>query len=950
MRPRLMATRPGVYRVRLQVTEIGRGSRAATRSDRMSRAATSAPLTPVNTTSVDDVDVCVTPTDDPMGLPIHTITSSGAIQVGSTTYPMQAGAWMQILVLNQTCPKPAISDTFYTPQQLGQAKSMLDDLPAANHDLVIISVPRAENLVYPNRWHPNVKPNVDYKTLNAIVGAIGGVAATPDGWLRLSDAHFSIIGQKGTPAGQAWQSAGMHAPGPSQPTPNGSLDGYLQMVHGNAYSYVSPTYLPIDTEAPGSDGYTHNAIRVGSQTFNSATIAGGDTGAQLVVLDSTATHLLAQATYTLVTSGGAAVDGSAGNPAGGDYGTGVKGLAATMQYYDRNTLGPALVILQTFGQGQSRGDTPNGSPSWANDNVNAADLRSWDGRAFISPGDNNTPGADNTNEALYNVWNPGYPTVAGQVGSLTSGAGHDIVAGFGDGQNNNGTPNGGLTVVASTHPYDGRQNFVQGQTGHVKSNPRVVGTLTRTRQGQWTVQTASDSPAFAPSELWQTAFAAPEPWPYTSPSSEVSATEAQQYQAAEAYIAGRLWPGSGITDVRAQYLLKSSDDWEDNARITQAMTYPANDANPGFSPAQFSTMQTQLVTEMGYVDQIEHLVNQWKRIFTDNGFTGYVNLQQIANTVVDDATRNHDNALKKTTDLNWLEIGDYSLEVGSSIIGFTPLAEAAEPMGLLANVLGLASASMGSEPGSGESRFDSTAIWDRADQLGYDLVKRMQNNDAALNHLEDLFIGNWAKLRRAGQNASGAWAYGTAVQRTMKQALAVTTTQEFYKALLPLTYQQWVIDPNGTGAEDPMWGGGDGRALPGRGYRCWSDGDDAYPSPPKSHPFSISPDGGLSYAGIHGWNAPASTTWPAAGNQTWYELRVLKSIQDPMKVVTVSHRGDNPTIWHRGASPPASLVNGLFEPINAADDSGLPTQLGLNKTAFYGDYGNGWGWRKAVCS
>jgi hypothetical protein len=621
-----------------------------------------------------------------------------------------------------------------------------------------------------------------------------------------------------------------------------------------------------------------------------------------------------------------------------------------MQYFDRTTITPALVILQTFGQGQWYGNTPNGSPSWANDNVSAPDLGSWDGRDFVK-----SDGTNNPNNALYGRWNPGYPTVAGQVGSLTSGAGHDLVAGFGDGQNNNGTPNGGLTVVASTHPYDGRQNFVQGQTGQVKSNPRMVGTLTRTQQGQWTVETASDSPAFAPSELWQTAFAAPKPWPYTSAGpapdgSDVTAAQARQYQAAEGYIAGRLWPGQ--TDVRAQYVLKKSDDWDDDARrvTPQNMPYPTNGPALGFSQQQFSTLQQQLATEMGYVAQINNLVGQWQKIFTQNAFNGYVDLQGIARQVVDNAQANHEKFEKETTDLNWLDIGDYSLDVGASIIGFTPLAEAAEPMGLLANVLGLASASMGSEGNKGGSRFDSEAIWDRSDQLGADLVQRMNKTTDALAHIEDLFLGNWAKLQRAGQNSSGAWAYGTTVQRAMKQSLAVTTTQAFYEALLPLTYTQWVIDPNATGAtDDPQWGPS-ARTLPGRGYRCWSAGDGNYPNPPGGHPFAKSPDGALSHAGIHGWNPPASTTWPAAANQSWYELRVLKSTQDPMQIERWDSRGNNPTIEHQGANPPASLVDPLFEPINPADDSGLPTQLGLNKTAFFGDYGNGWGWRKAVCS
>ncbi|HEX5193028.1 MAG TPA: hypothetical protein VFW09_09510 [Solirubrobacteraceae bacterium] len=946
VRARLIARTRGDYRVRLAVNEVPRGG-----AKRAAAAKTTG-------ASADDVDVGVAPTDDPMGVGIQTITNTGAIYLGAPinkSYPIPSGEWMQILVLNQSY-LTEISDTFYTPQQMSEAKALIDGLNPGDDDIVIVSVPQAQNLVYPTRWSPNRQANFDYQSLTALISEIGGVSDTPDGWAITSNDQFSVIGQKGLAAGQAWQNVGASeagvyglAHGTLGRGRNGSLNGYMQDVAGNAYSFVSPEYVPIDTQAPGSDAYTHNTITVGSQTFNSATIANGDTGAQLVVLNATgALTPVAQTTYTIIKAGGTAVDGSAGDPANGNFGTGVKGLASTLQYFDRTVPTWDLVILQTFGQAQWWGNTPNGSPSWANDNVNAPTFGDWGGNPFVSP-----DGTDNPNNALYNVWNPGYPTVAGQIGSLTSGAGHDTVAGFGVGQNNNGTPNGGLTVVASTHPYDGRLNFFQGQTGTTKSAAQMVGTLTRTKQGQWTVQTASPSNAFSPSRLWQTAFANPQPWPYTNPGpapggTNVTAAEAKQYQAAMQYIAGRLWPTEGITDVRPQYVLKKSAAWDTLAGETQNMPYPGD--GHGFTAPEFTTLQNQLVTEMGYVHSVQHIVNQWQSIFTNSAFDGYVNLQKIARGVFDNALANAEQHANDTTSLNWLDVGDYSLEVAASIIGFTPASVLAEPMGLVANVLGLASASLPSEPGSGASRADSQAIWDRADLLAGDLVTRFNNVSNSLSHLEDVFFANWAKLQAAGQNANGSWAFGTQVQTALKQSLAVTTARQFYEALLPLTYTEWVINPNATGAENDPTFGGDGRALPGRGYRCWGNGDPAYPSPPKTYPFANSPDGALHWGAVHGWSAPGSDTWPAAANQTWYEIRVLKSSDDPMQVINDYWRGNNPTIWEPGADPPASLVNGLFEPINPGDTSGLPTQLGMNKTDFFGDYGNGWGWRKAMCS
>ena len=62
------------------------------------------------------------------------------------------------------------------------------------------------------------------------------------------------------------------------------------------------------------------------------------------------------------------------------------------------------------------------------------------------------------------------------------------------------------------------------------------------------------------------------------------------------------------------------------------------------------------------------------------------------------------------------------------------------------------------------------------------------------------------------------------------------------------------------------------------------------------------------------------------------------------------YRGGNPTIWEDGSDPPAGLVNPLFEPTDPSDVSGNPIKLGIDKTQFFGDFNDGWGWRKAIAS
>jgi len=183
----------------------------------------------------------------------------------------------------------------------------------------------------------------------------------------------------------------------------------------------------------------------------------------------------------------------------------------------------------------------------------------------------------------------------------------------------------------------------------------------------------------------------------------------------------------------------------------------------------------------------------------------------------------------------------------------------------------------------------------------------------------------------------------------LKQSLAVTTKRVFYEALVPLIYEQWVISPNYTGASDSRWGG-QALVLPGRTYRSWGDGDHPYPDPPKTPPFALSPDGALHYGGVHGWDQPGATTPPAAKDQVWFEIRALKSKDDPMRIDPSDYyRGGNPTIRNDGGNPPAALVDPLFQRIDPSEASN-PIKLGMDKTRFYGDFNGGWGWRRAIAS
>ncbi|MDW5594499.1 hypothetical protein VSS74_09140 [Conexibacter stalactiti] len=966
-RPRLIARTPGRYRVRLHVVEARpardrgaprqTGARAgAAQSEQPSTPLTpvrpqrpSTPLTPLPATleplpatlepvspvTIDDVAVGVGPTDDPMGVPIQTIGGDGAIKVGDRSLPTAPGKWLHVVALDESYTT-TLGDASFAPNELKQAQRFVNGY--SNGALIVMTVATAQNLVHPTPWQPNRKANFDWKTFHALIASVGGLTDSPDGWTSLSNSHWSLIGKPGMNPGQAHQSIGVTQAGlpgfqGGSSGRGGTLNGYLQTVNNVTYSYVSPELLPIDTAAPGSDLYTRNVIAIGEQSYQSAQIRDGDTAAQLLVLDASGgLRPLVQATFTIIQAGGTALDGAAGNPAGGTYGSGVKGLAATLEYANRTLARQSVVVLQTFGRGQYWGNTPNGSPSWVNDDVGAPNLGAWKGGQFVS-----NDGTDNPNNALYKVWNAAGPTVAGQVGVLSSPVGHDVVSGFGDGQDNQGVANGGLTVVGSTHPFDGRASRVQGQTGNVQSNARMVGTLARTRQGQWTVRTAVSDPAFEPSALWELAFQPRTAWPYSN---------SPAYQAANRWISNQLFNGAGSPDVRDHYR-DTSPTWSTVAATTRGLGYPGGDVP--FSARQFTDLRDQLATEMDYVSNIRGLVDSWDVIYDEEALAGFVDLRRIASNVAENSRVNAEKRDKKQAELDWLDVSDYSLEVASGLLGFTPLAEAAEPLSLVAGVLGLASATTPeSEQSGGETNGASQAIHDRADMLGTDLITRYTSLRDTITHIEQLLVSDWGKLQTAGRNSIGAWALNPRVSTTLRQSLALSATREFYASLLPLTYTQWVIDPNATGATDDPRFGPSARTLPGRTYRCWGENNDPT-NPPRTHPFAKNPAGSLHYSVVHGWNAPGNTTPPAAANQSYFMLRVLKSSDDPMDVRTDSWRSGLPTIWDGGSNPTSALVDPLFAPVNRSDTSGMPTQLGIDKTEFFGDWNNGWGQRKAVC-
>ena len=950
----LRASTPGRYQLKLTVASVPR-HKSAQRNSAASTATSFATAARRGDVAVDSTTVSVSPTMSPMGVPIETMAtfpgqSATSISMNNAIVLTPSGGdWAQMIVLDQQTLQVVQNQVFDAsdPSALADAVANTSD-----QQIVIISGRGVAQSSVSNGMST---------ALSQAVQSLGGTmpsSGTVNG--ALSTGNWSVLGTNGIP-GRIVENLDSisEAPVPGQPsnTAPGSLNGYLQNVTSAAgYSFVSPEFVPVNTQASGSSD-TESVFTIGPRSYTGS-IPSGALGIHLVAVSSNAslTPVFNQ-TFVINNPGGGTDQGA--DASGGTGGSGVMGLAYTLQSLRRSPQN-LLLVMQTVGTGDVPAWTaPGASPNWVNDDLiqpGSNGLWQWNQQSYSS----------DSLTALDSLWNPGYPTVAGEVGQLTGAVGHDLVANFG------GTPIGGqggsgyevtrLSMVANNRPYDPSMNYINGYTAPAPD--QLTATLTRTSESQWQVNGGVPTDAFGGPGLWQLAFKTPTPWPYTSPGkapdgSIVSGTQASQYQAAMRYIAGQLWPGEGITDVRSQYVsaVRIGGGWATFAESNLApVTYPTT-SDPGFSVAQFKTLKRQLTIEMDDVDQVQGAIGNWQEIFNSTSSHALVNLTGLTGTITSQIIAGDAQRGGEETSINPLDVASDALLVGGSLLGFPELAaggELVEQIGVAAHVfdfagatLGLASSASGSGGSGGSTGPNTALITDRASQLGADLVTRFDIASKSLAHLGDIYDSDWGKLKQAASNAVGNWAMSTDSVRTIQQSLSITAKQGFYEALMPLAYRQWVISPyvtvsNGTGPD-----------RPGTDYQCIHYRP-AYESNQIQKPFQDEPSGAMSWVNYRPWESPGDTTSPAQPFTTNYTVRALKAWYAPLTLQTVDlgNGQQGLTIDDWGDNPPAGWIDDLFKPVNSGEpDPQTPNDLGMSKTEFYADYGGGGqAWGRMICA
>lgn len=259
-RPLLRADRPGVYRVRLLVTEARRiGNRMVRRS-----AADFATVT-----SVENLP--------PIGESIETLVANGksggeadtGIRLGSRTYwlGLPKGNAFQALILERETLEPLYAESF---SDYGSGTQTLEERikQFGSKALVVVSVPDLTG---------NSPPNLG---LIGIAKSLGAEVAP----IRDGRPGWSVVGVPGTKGG-AYLGAGSNPDAEAGGDLRGNLAGYLQQTSAGTFAFNPSSRVLFDTDASSQEGEPpQNTISVGGSKYDSQLPGCSNGGFQVLVL------------------------------------------------------------------------------------------------------------------------------------------------------------------------------------------------------------------------------------------------------------------------------------------------------------------------------------------------------------------------------------------------------------------------------------------------------------------------------------------------------------------------------------------------------------------------------------------------------------------------------------------------------------------------------------------
>jgi hypothetical protein len=300
-------------------------------------------------------------------------------------------------------------------------------------------------------------------------------------------------------------------------------------------------------------------------------------------------------------------------------------------------------------------------------------------------------------------------------------------------------------------------------------------------------------------ELYDIAFQAPKPWPYTKESGE---PHYEDYNKALTYITKSLQTtksGWG-NDLRVIYADDLNRDWSKEHDDLLGLPYPADGLpctqprgrdkapNPGFTKEQYCNLVTQLRTEMDYLGSVKTLFDAYKNTLKDSGAEGQADLRSIGRTIHDEVAASNDDLL--------MDIGNFLLMLGEIAGLFVGITEAGAPI-LLAVIEGIAasyelSMSLSSEARTGVPLSDQVDT--KVDDLAAETAQRLSRTSASLDSLREVIASDYGRLDKLGTLASSPeWVVHTGQLQTY---LTIGAQGSFTTELMPVAYNTWYLSPS----------------------------------------------------------------------------------------------------------------------------------------------------------
>lgn len=304
--------------------------------------------------------------------------------------------------------------------------------------------------------------------------------------------------------------------------------------------------------------------------------------------------------------------------------------------------------------------------------------------------------------------------------------------------------------------------------------------------------------------LYDIAFKAATPWPFTAGAPGVSAGAAAQYAKALAYITSHLPLLSGwAPDVRQSYVGNDDITYADSREDLIGMQYPGStttcgtasasqepDPVAGFTLEQFCQVNRELQQEFEWLDATKALFAAWSNALNRSGNREQVDLNQIGQRIINSIDRPTIDGAQ----VGWT-LGGF---VGNLISAGLVLNPTVEPLAAWEGLVVVYELirELISDSTSGVPLGEQ--IQDEVSNLSSGVATRLSDGAQGLDGLRDVVTSDYGRLSTLGGVAFGpSWKIDTEKTTT---TLTLAADAFFMTKLMPIAYDTvWYLSPSNDG-------------------------------------------------------------------------------------------------------------------------------------------------------